>query len=70
MQTITLDVPAITCGHCVMTIKRVVEEEVEGVTEVTGDHEAKQVTISFAAPATIEQITETMTEWDYPPATN
>lgn len=68
MTTTTLDVPAITCEHCVMTIKRVVEEEVDGVVEVIGDHEAKQVTITFAPPATIERITETMTEWDYPPA--
>ncbi len=69
MTTTTLEVPAITCGHCVMTIKRVVEEEVDGVIEVSGDHEAKRVTITFEPPATIEQIVDTMTEWDYPPAT-
>lgn len=67
MTTTTLKVPGIHCEHCVMTIKRVVSEEVDGVTEVIGDHEAKQVTITFEPPATIEQIAETMAEWDYPP---
>lgn len=68
METVTFDVPAITCGHCVATIKRVVTADVPGVREVTGDPDAKRVTVAFDAPATVEQIVATMTEWDYPPA--
>ncbi|MFN8424138.1 MAG: heavy-metal-associated domain-containing protein [Anaerolineae bacterium] len=68
VQTVTFDVPAITCGHCVATIKRVVTADVPGVSDVTGDPDAKRVTITFDAPATVERIVEAMTEWDYPPA--
>ncbi len=68
METITLDVPAISCDHCVANIKRVVSNEVSGVSDVQGDPDAKQVTIRYASPATVEQIVACMTEWDYPPA--
>lgn len=68
METVTLVVPAITCGHCVATIKRVVTADVPGVSEVSGDPDAKRVTITFAPPATVAQIVASMTEWDYPPA--
>ena len=67
MDTITFHVPTITCGHCVKTIERAVKEEVPGVGEVTGDPEARQVTIAYGPPATIERIVAVMTEWGYPP---
>jgi len=67
MAQTTFSVPAITCEHCVKTIQRVVTDEVPGVQEVTGDHEAKRITVSFAPPATLEQIVASMTEWDFPP---
>ena len=68
MESVTFDVPAITCEHCVKNIARVVADEVAGVAEVVGDHEAKRVTIRYSSPATIAQIVASMTEWDYPPA--
>ena len=68
METVTFVVPAITCGHCVATIKRVVTADVPGIQDVTGDPDAKRVTIQFAPPATVEQIVAAMTDWDYPPA--
>jgi copper chaperone CopZ len=68
MESVTFNVPAITCEHCVKNIARVVTDEVGGVAEVVGDHEAKQVTVRYAPPATVEQIIASMTEWDYPPA--
>ena len=70
MERITLQVPNISCGHCVMTIQRVVKEEVPGVGDIQGDVEAKTVTISFAPPATLEGIVASMTEWDYAPASS
>jgi len=67
MTTVTFDVPAISCEHCVATIKRVVPEDVDGVKEVTGDPETKRITVVFEPPATVEAIVASMTEWDYPP---
>lgn len=67
MESVTLEVPAISCDHCIATIKRVVTADVPGVTDVTGDAAAKRVTIAFDPPATVEQIVASMTEWDYPP---
>jgi len=67
METVTFDVPAITCGHCVATIQRVVTADVPGVTTVTGDPDTKRVVVEFAPPATVEQIVAAMTEWEFPP---
>ena len=67
MDSVTFEVPAISCDHCVATIKRVVTADVPGVTDVTGDPAAKRVTIAFDPPATVEQIVAAMIEWDYPP---
>ena len=67
MSQVTLHVPKISCGHCVMTIQRVVKEEVAVVGEIVGDIEAKTVTIDYAPPADLEAIVACMTEWDYPP---
>lgn len=67
METVTLHVPNISCGHCVKTIERVVLDDVPGVATVTGDHAAKNVTITYAAPATLDAIVATMAEWNYAP---
>ncbi|MFN2251702.1 MAG: heavy-metal-associated domain-containing protein [Anaerolineae bacterium] len=67
METVTFEVPNISCGHCVATIQRVVKDEVPGVAEVKGDVDTKRVTVEFGPPATIEAIVASMTEWDYPP---
>ncbi len=67
MESVTLHVPNISCGHCVKTIQRVVLDEVPGVATVSGDHETKTVTITFDAPATLDAIVATMTEWNYAP---
>ncbi|MGD8387801.1 MAG: heavy-metal-associated domain-containing protein [Desulfobacteraceae bacterium] len=67
METKTLHVPNISCGHCVMTIQRELGE-VEGVSAVEGDAESKQVTVSWDAPATLERIQETLKEINYPAA--
>lgn len=67
MMTKTVNVPNISCGHCVMTIQREVGE-VDGVNEVKADQATKQVTISWDPDATDWVVIEdTMKEINYPP---
>lgn len=65
MVTETYYVPAISCGHCVMTIQRELKE-LEGVIEVKADEQTKRVTVTYDAPATAEQIAALMDEIGYP----
>ena len=67
MERKTLSVPAITCGHCVMTIKRELGE-MRGVSRVEGDPGAKKITVEWDAPATLEAIKDTLREVNYPAA--
>ena len=67
METKTVTVPNISCGHCVMTIEREVAE-VDGVKSVKGEKETKHVTISWDPDATDWVVIEnTMKEINYPP---
>ncbi len=45
METKTFKVPAISCGHCVHTIKMEVSD-IPGVERVEADHESKMVTVA------------------------
>ncbi len=65
MEEKTVNIPSITCGHCVMTIKREVSE-LEGVQSVEGDEGTKMVTIKWENPANWEKITDTLKEAGYP----
>ncbi len=65
MDTKTLSIPNISCGHCVMAIKRELGE-VEGVTKVDGDPAKKEITLEWDAPATLDKIKATLTEINYP----
>ena len=65
MEKQTLNIPNITCGHCVMTIKNELSE-LEGVKEVDGNPESKQVSVEWDAPATIETIKNTLKDINYP----
>jgi copper chaperone CopZ len=67
MERKTLSVPTITCGHCVMTIKRELGE-VKGVSRVEGDPGAKTITVEWDAPATLEAIKSNLREINYPAA--
>ena len=67
MATKTLNVPNISCGHCVMTIKRELGE-LAGVTSVDGDVDAKTVNVSWDAPATEDSIRSLLAEINYPSA--
>ena len=68
MTTKTVDVPGISCGHCVMTIEREVGE-LDGVDAVKAEQDSKKVTISWD-PETTDWVVieETMKEINFPPA--
>jgi copper ion binding protein len=65
METKTLNIPNISCNHCVMTIKNELSE-ISGVKSVQGDADKKQVTIEFDAPASLDEIYEKLKEINYP----
>jgi copper chaperone CopZ len=65
MEEKKIHIPTISCGHCVMTIKREVEE-LEGVNSVEGDEKTKIVTIKWENPVTWDKIAETLKETGYP----
>lgn len=67
METKTLSIPNISCGHCVMSIKKELSE-MEGVTKVEGDPASKSVTLEWDAPATLEKIKDMLKEINYPAA--
>jgi copper chaperone CopZ len=66
MNRVLYNVPNISCEHCVHTIKTELED-LDGVRSVEGDFQTKQVTVTFEAPATEQQIVALMTEINYPP---
>jgi copper ion binding protein len=65
METTTLSIPNISCGHCVRTIEREISE-ISGVSEVKGDAASKKLTVSWDAPASLEKIKDTLEEIHYP----
>ena len=67
MDKITLSVPNINCGHCVMTIKNELSE-MEGVIHVEGDEQTKEIKVDWQEPASIEKIKEKLEEINYPAA--
>jgi copper chaperone len=64
-MTKTFSVPNISCGHCVMTIKRELSE-LAGVTSVEADAETKTVTVAWDAPATENSVRSLLAEINYP----
>jgi copper chaperone len=67
MEKATLTIPTISCGHCVMTIKRELGE-IEGVKNVEGNVETKEITVEWIPPATMERIRSALEEISYPAA--
>ena len=67
MEKQILNIPNITCGHCVMTIKNELSQ-LDGVKEVDGDPGNKQIAVKWAPPATLETIKNTLREINYPAA--
>jgi copper chaperone len=67
MKTVTLDIPNISCNHCIMTIKRE-SGFVTGAEYVSGDVEAKQATFQVESEAALAALKEALAEAGYPVA--
>jgi copper ion binding protein len=65
MEKQTFNIPNITCGHCVMSIKNELGE-LDGVSKVDGDPDSKTVTVEWDAPVTLDRIKDTLKEINYP----
>jgi copper chaperone len=65
MEKTKLSVPNISCGHCVMTIKRELGE-IKGVFQVEGDPQKKEITIEWNQPASLDKIKATLKEINFP----
>jgi copper chaperone CopZ len=67
METITLNIPNISCGHCVMTVKRE-GSMVQGVEYVAGDVQNKTATFKVENQQALGQLKTALAEAGYPPA--
>ena len=67
MTEITLNVPNITCMHCVHTIQTEIGA-LAGVQAVEARADFKEVKVAFSAPLTQSQIEATLAEINYPAA--
>ncbi len=67
MQTVTYNIPNISCNHCVHTIKNELSD-LTGVRSVEARVDTRQATIAFEPPATEEQIKTLLAEINYPAA--
>ncbi|MGD2125128.1 MAG: heavy-metal-associated domain-containing protein [Desulfobacteraceae bacterium] len=65
MERKKFTIPNISCGHCVMSIKRELGE-IEGVSKVEGDPEKKEISVDWDTPATVDKIKATLKEINYP----
>jgi copper chaperone CopZ len=62
----TVQVPAISCAHCVATIRRELGD-LPGVRAVTADAASKQVTVRYDPPADWGIIVALLKDLGYPP---
>ena len=67
MEKTKLSIPNISCGHCVMAIKRELSD-IKGVSSVDGDPIKKEITLEWDAPANLDQIKSILKEINYPAA--
>lgn len=67
MQSKTVTVPNISCGHCTHTVEMELSD-IAGVKSVEADLDSKQVVVEWGDPATWEQIEAMLVEINYPPA--
>ena len=67
MNSVTINIPNISCGHCVHTIKTELSD-LEGIKSVEANHETKTATVVFTNPATEESIKSMLAEINYPAA--
>jgi copper chaperone len=67
MQSKTVSVPNISCGHCTHTIEMELGD-LPGVRAVNASLDSRQVVVQWDEPATWDQIQATLVEINYPPA--
>lgn len=67
MQTVTLDIPNISCNHCVMSVKRETAA-VGGAEFVSGDVDTRKVVVRVEDNQALASLKEALTEIGYPPA--
>jgi len=65
MEKLTLSIPKISCGHCVMTIQNELKE-LAGIKQVHGDAQNKSITVEWESPATLQEIRDTLRDINYP----
>ena len=65
MSSKTFRVPNISCGHCVMTVKRE-SGFVDGAEFVSGDAEAKTATFQVTSADALASLKSTLAEAGYP----
>jgi copper chaperone len=65
MATTVLSVPTISCEHCERTITEALTP-LPGVSTVDVDIPTKKVTVSYDAPANVEQFKDALAEEEYP----
>ncbi len=64
-QTVTLNIPNISCHHCIMNITRETKS-LPGVVKVEGNPQAKTVTFTLESEAALASVKQTLIEIDYP----
>lgn len=67
MTTVTYDIPNISCGHCVHTIKMELSG-LDGVAKVEASESDQRVVVDYEPPATEDQLVAVLKEINYPPA--
>jgi len=67
MKTVKLDIPNISCNHCIMTVKRE-SGFVDGVEFVSGDVDAKTATFQVAGEEALNALKASLAEAGYPVA--
>lgn len=66
LQTVTLDVPGMTCKFCPITVRKALKK-VPGVTEAESDFESKTATVTFDPDKTrLSDLTEATANAGYP----
>lgn len=65
-QTVTLDVPGMTCAACPITVKKAISK-VDGVSKVEVSYEKRQAVVTFDdAKASVQQLTQATENAGYP----
>ena len=66
MESKTVSIPNISCGHCTHTIEMELGD-MAGVQTVKADMENRQVSVEWGQPATWDKIESLLVEINYPP---